>query len=275
MLPLFYLSALQWSHPWHSPNTYGLETSSPRESIIVGQPYSLRSLLRVDATLDEAALIAMLGHVAEARDGRRVLFPHYGAQSKQRVESALTGSRWVATDYQACFEGVDDPEWELQLSRRQRLQRREDRRRIARAGLHADIEPWDGFAGAEAPHLIANQAKRHDTPDHPELVRMRYDEWSRCAEVALHVIAVRRNAELLAVATALEWQQSLTVLEVGFVDDLVDRACAYFFAVSEAPVCYAAARGLARVYVGYTTADAKRRRGAQLEPCYFGAYEAA
>jgi hypothetical protein len=275
LLPIYAATGNRWPDPAYAPGSWPSTTGPPTgftadRCLLVGGVYDHRSALHVpdDPQLVRVALGAA-ARVAAAEE-RCLVFPFMYERS-HRALAAATGGRigWYVLSREAQFREVLRPDRERQLRSRVRGVLRRDRRLIEAAATTATVASWNTVRD-QAAELIAEHNLRMGVSDHPEFVRMRYDQWSACDEV--RVVTFRVEAGPVGgVLTALVWRDELDLYEIGLPgSDHPARIAVYLDLLVHRPLAFAMANALARVRAGTAAETPKASRGAVFEPLYGG-----
>jgi hypothetical protein len=280
LLPIYAATGNQWPDPAYAPSTWSSANGQPPgltadRCLVVGGVYDRRTALHLpdDPQLVRAALTAA-ARVAAA-EARCLVFP-FMYERARRMLAAATGGRiaWSVLGREAHFRDVLRPDRERQLKSRVRGVLRRDRRLIDAAATTASVASWDAVRDRAA-DLIAGHNMRMGVTDHPEFVRMRYDQWSACDEV--RVVAFRVEAGAVGgMLTALIWRDELDLYEIGLPEsDHPARIAVYLDLLVHRPLAYATAHRLARVRAGTAAETPKASRGAAFEPLFGGVLDIA
>lgn len=201
---------------WQPASTLA-ERLTPDRALLVGGSADLRSSLHVapgpqHPALAESALrrIAALA----AAEGRGLVFPYFSQAARDTLTAASADRiAWRVLAREAHFGNILDPRREDRLSSQVRGVLRRDRRLLAQADLTGQVTSWPDMA-AEAAELIAAHNIRKGKPDHPEFVRMRYQQWDQCHSIRL-VVFTAAAPGVSGLLTALVWRDDLELYEIG------------------------------------------------------------
>lgn len=278
VVPLYSCRGNAWPDPSYDPSTWDLpeeiagEFSGGRALLLEGcadrrsglhiaEPY--RSGDQVRGILVAAARVA-------AEQGCGIAFPYIFPQAQRALAEAAKGAiTWSLLGREARLPGVGDLAWEESQKSRVRYVLRRDRRLMAQAGVTATASEWSA-AEAWACELIAAHNVRKGLPDHPEFVRMRYQEWAECPGVEL-VAFTATAGRVAGVLTALVQATELELHEIGLSgDEGAERLAAYLALLFHEPVKFARLRGLRNIRAGTDATIPKTARGATLSDLYGG-----
>ncbi len=161
----------------------------------------------------------------------------------------------------------------LRLGSRPRQYLRRDRRLIAESGVISQVKAWADVEDTACELIAAhNVAKGH--PDHPEFVRMRFDQWAQCAEVEC-LAFMARTGTFRGVVAAMVWSDDLEMSEIGLdKGEGPERLAVYVDLVFRQALDYAQRRGLQNVRLGPEAERPKTSRGAGLSELFGGAITA-
>jgi hypothetical protein len=208
----------------------------------------------VDAAFDHARRCGLTGAALYVRDHEIDVFG--AGRSSQVVGQFATLS--VATDAGAYLSALDH-------GRRSVVRR--DWRALDERGLRAAP-----FVAAqlvdEAVELVGNVKRRHGVPDHPELIRLRLQDWAAEPAGERIAFAVRDGERLLAASFACRHHRRLEMYEIGLVDESASRHLAYVEALVYAPLRHAAAAGCTELLLGLGSTRPKTLRGAVCAPVW-------
>jgi glutamate-1-semialdehyde aminotransferase len=278
VVPLFAPRAKSWPDPAYDPRAWGLpglteDDGLPRASMLVGGCTDLRSTLHVRPEVrDSWKFTEVLGQIARlaADEGRSLVFPYVYEETKNALTRA-SGDRasWQLLGREAVLSGVSDPGWEDGLSARARQYLRRDRRLIAESGVISQIRAWADVEDTACELIAAhNVAKGH--PDHPEFVRMRFDQWAQCAEVEC-LAFMASTSTFRGVVAAMVWSDDLEMSEIGLDEgEGPERLAVYVDLVFRQALDFAQRRGLHNVRLGPEAERPKTSRGAGLRELFCG-----
>jgi hypothetical protein len=241
------------------------------QCVFVGGCADLRSALHLGpAGRTETGARRLLAAFARANPGRSLVFPYLYRPDRDLVDHA-TGGRcwWAVLGRESYFPHLTEPNREALLGSRVRGVLRHDRRLIASVGLRAAVTDW-ADAPADTAELIAAHNTRKGSPDHPEFVALRHDQWADCPSVRVVVFSVR-SGPVHGVLSALVWRDQLELYEVGLAGpDGPARLAGYLDLLFHQPIRFAAAHGLTAVRAGLAAEVPKKSRGARLREVYGG-----
>ena len=254
-----------------SGSDLGPATLAADQCVFIGGCADLRSALHLGpADRTQTGASRLLAAFARANPGRFLVFPYLYRADRDLVDDA-TGGRcwWTLLGRESYFPRLTEPDREAGLGSRVRGVLRHDRRLIASAGLVAAVTDWSD-APADTAELIAAHNTRKGSPDHPEFVALRHDQWADCPSVRVVVFSVR-SGSVRGVLSALVWRDQLELAEVGLAgpDGPVRLAC-YLDLLFHQPIRFAAAHGLTAIRAGLAAEVPKKSRGARLREVYGG-----
>jgi hypothetical protein len=128
------------------------------------------------------------------------------------------------------------------------------------------------WAAAEdmACQMIAAHNRMKGTPDHAELVSMRYLDWDLCPGVECLAFTATAGA-VRGVLTCLIWNGDLELHEIGLDEGESERRLAvYLELVFRLPLQHAQAHGLRTIRLGLEDEKPKASRGADFRELFGG-----
>jgi hypothetical protein len=208
----------------------------------------------VDAAFEHAGASGLVGAALHVRDHEVDVFD--AGRSRHVVGQFATLS--VAADADAYLSALDH-------GRRSVVRR--DWRALDERGLRAAQVAAAGLVD-EAVELVANVKRRHGVPDHPELIRLRLQDWAAETAGERVAFAVRDGGTLLAASFACNHGRRLEMYEIGLAEQSADRHLAYVEALVYAPLRHAAAIGCTELLLGLDSTKPKTLRGAVCAPVW-------
>jgi inosine-uridine nucleoside N-ribohydrolase len=272
LLPVYWPAGRSWPDPAYAPAGWPIPDLSaaevtPDRCLLVGGVYDHRTALHLpdDVTLARNALREVARMAVES--DRCLVFPFVHARARRILDAATGGRiRWGVLEHEARFHNVLQAEG---TTARVRGVLRRDRRIIERAATTASVAPWQD-AAPQAAGLIAEHNLRLGRLDDPEFVRMRYTQWADCAGVRVIVFDARAGSQH-GVLTALVWQDTLELLEIGLPpSDDPARLALYLDLIFHRPHAYARENRLNTIRAGTAARTPKASRGAAFEPLHGG-----
>lgn len=273
-VPVYTSVGNTWPDTAYDPRNWCLPADLVRSlsadrCLVVGGVYDRRSSLPV--RLDDPAgnvhdLLVSAARIAAA-EGRALIFPYAYGRARRALDAAADGIVWTRLARESHFRDIGD-HGRLIGSRVRGVLRR-DRRLIAAAELDASVVSWADAERVATP-LIVEHNLRLGVPDHPEFVKMRYRQWSECADVELVVFSVAARS-VAGVLTAVVWHDELELHEIGLPEcQDAARIAVYLDLVFHQPLDYARRRGLRHVRAGTEAETPKHSRGAVFEELFGG-----
>ncbi len=269
-VPVYACRGRSWPDPAYDPAGWGLPPGaeaerSPGDCLLVGGFGDLRSALHVDDSARQGprlrAILAAIATFAAARQ-RCLIFPYFDPAARMALTAASRGGiTWAPLAREARYAGAHEADWESRLPSRVRGVLRHDRRVMATCDLTTSVTGWHAVAD-KASELIASHNVRQGQHDHPEFVRLRHEEWSRCAGVDLLAFAVSLPG-ISGFLTALAWKDELELYEIGLSGEKGrERLAAYLSLLFHQPRDLAVRRGLRTIRAGLAAEVPKSSRGA-------------
>jgi len=277
MVPLYAPRVRAWNGHLFAPSGWGLEGvdaafARPDRVLLAGGcfgiPTSLHLAPEVLAAPDLLAVVLRRMREQAAAQNRILFFPFLPAVERDALDRAVPGSiRWTLFGADAVIRDIA-PDWPAKLDRGVRHTLRKDAERATKLGMVNGVCRWDEIEDA-ACGLIAAHNLEKGTGDHPEYVRLRYQELTE-SRVPCLVFTVRWEGGL-ALATALVGMDELLMFEVGLPEKPgPDRHTAYIEAAYGEPLRYAREHGLGTVRFGVKAPAPKAARGATFDDVYCG-----
>ncbi len=277
LIPLHAVNGRNWPDPLYDPSGWGLPTPgedySATRCLLVGSFADLRTGWPVAASLrGRDALRALLAEIARfaAEQDRCLAFAYLFPEARRSLAEATDDAiSWTRLAQEGRLQGVTEPDWPDRLAGPIRRNLRRDRARIVEAGIVSDQHAWSEVEDA-ASAVIAEHNVAKGGLDHAEYVKMRNREWQACQGVELVVLSAR-CAAASGYLTALRWQDSLELYEIGLRGEHgPDRLAVYLELMFHHPIRLAQARGLRWIRLGLAAEQVKAGRGADLEEVYGG-----
>jgi hypothetical protein len=279
LLPVYWPAGGRWPDPAYDPAGWPIPGLPAHEvaadhCLMVAGVYDQRTALHVPAGAAGNALardgLRELARIAVELD-RCLAFPFMHERSRRILDAATGGRiRWAVLKHEARFDDVlrNDPP-----GSRIRGVLRRDRRLIEQVAPIVSVIEWK-HADPRSATMIAEHNVRKGQPDHPEFVRLRYDQWSDCTGVQV-IMFDGWAGSLHGVLGALVWHDSLELLDIGLPDsDDPARLALYLDLVFHRPFAYAREHRLSTVRAGTAARTPKASRGATFEPFLGGVLNA-
>ncbi|EDY56052.2 MULTISPECIES: hypothetical protein [Streptomyces] len=268
-----------WPDPAYDVRRWGLpaglvpEDLTADRCLFVGGCTDLRSALHIGPTADgervARSVLAGLARTAAETD-QCLAFPYVYAPARRLIAQACRDrAGWAPLGREARFPDADAPDREERAVSRVRGVLRRDRRLIAAAGVRTTVSDWADVAD-DAADLIARHNSRKGSPDHPEFVALRHEQWALCEPV--RVIALTASAGTArGVLTALVWRSELELYEIGLTgQESPDRIAVYLDLLFHQPLAYARDHRLTAIRAGLAAEVPKKSRGAVMHEVYGG-----
>jgi len=278
VVPLYTPRAKAWPDPAYDPHAWGLPglddaDGQPGRSVLVGGCAEFPATLHVGPEVrDSGQFVEVLGQLAglAAVENRCLVFPWVYGEAREAVTRASGGTAgWQRLGRDALLPGVSEPGWEDRQRKRVRYELRRDRRLIAAAGVDSQVQTWAAVEDT-ACNMVAAHNLAKGRPDHPEIARMRYREWSSCGDVECLAFTARAG-DVRGVVAVLIWNGDLELHELGLDDgDGPGRQAVYLELVFRLPLEYARSRGLRNIRLGLEAETPKASRGAAFHDVYGG-----
>lgn len=277
-IPLYTCRSPNWPDPAYDPRTWALpyevrKDCAPGRCLLLECYDNRRSGLHVERSArDPRHLSKVLAGITKtaAAENRCLVFPYISRDAKTALADAAGGRiAWTLFGREAHLSDVSDPDWESRLDKRVRYNLRRDKSLIAAAGISSGICSWADIEDT-ASELIANHNLRKGQPDHPEFVRMRNSQWTKCHPVEL-VVFTAMSSTVRGVVTGLVWNDELYMYEIGLDgEEGPERRAAYLDLCFRQPISFAQSRQLRIIRLGIMGERVKASRGAILQDIYGG-----
>lgn len=277
MVPLYAPRVRAWNGHLFAPSGWGLEDldaarTRPDRVLLAGGCFGIPTSLHLSSeALGSPSLMAVILKRMEAEaqaQGRILFFPFLPSAERDALDRAAPGRiRWTLFGADAVIRDIA-PDWPARLGSRIRHTLRKDAERARRLGMTSGTCRWEEIED-QACALIAAHNLEKGTGEHPEYVRLRYQELAE-VRVPCVVFTVRWEGGL-ALSTALVGNGELLMFEVGLPElPGPDRHAAYIEAAYSEPLRYAREHGLSAVRFGVKSPAPKAARGATFDDVYCG-----
>ncbi|MFJ8487811.1 hypothetical protein ACIRBZ_05425 [Streptomyces sp. NPDC094038] len=273
-----------WPDPAYDPRRWGLPAGTVPDDLtsdrclFVGGCADLRSALHLAPTPDSeqvlrGVLVRLAGTAAEA--DQCLAFPYvFGPARRLLAHACRDRAVWTRLGREARFAESGAPDREERAVSRVRGVLRRDRRLIAAAGVRTGVRGW-ADAGDDAADLIARHNTAKGSPDRPEFVELRHEQWALCEPVRVIVLTASAGTAR-GVLSALVRRRELELYEIGLTgQEGPDRIAVYLALLFHQPWAYARAHGLDSIRAGLSAEVPKKSRGAVLHDVYGGVLSAA
>jgi hypothetical protein len=249
---------------WQLPDDLAPAQLTSDRCLFVGGCADLRSGLHIGpAARTEPSARAVLSTLARTAAEREqcLVFPYVFAPDRELLVRATSGSTvWTSLGCESRFPDVLDPNREDRIGARVRGVLRRDARLIAAAGVRTEVCAWADVP--DAAELIAAHNIGKGSPDHPEFVALRHEQWAACESVEVVVFTASSGAAR-GVLSALVWSRQLELYEVGLTGrEGPDRLAVYLDLLFHQPMRFAREQGLTTIRAGLAAEVPKRSRGA-------------